>query len=65
MGLKQRQLTNKARRARGEEPKPGCGPSGSVKRWMRYHKRVAAKRVRIKHPERYLSASARAAKAPR
>jgi hypothetical protein len=60
MGLKQRQLANEARRARGQEPAPGCGRGASVHRWARYHKRVAAAPIKIKNPERYLSAYARA-----
>ena len=59
MGLRQRQLENIKRRAKGVEPEPGCGLGSGIKRWMRYHKRVAAKPVTIKHPEKYLNAHAR------
>lgn len=54
MGLRQRQQANASRRAIGDEPEPGCGLGSGIRRWMRYHKRVSASSVKIKHPERYL-----------
>ena len=59
MGLRQRQRENAKRRAEGKEPQPGCCLGSGVKRWMRYHKRVIAKPVKIRHPEKYLNAHAR------
>lgn len=57
MGLWQRKSRNSVRRANGNEPEPGA--FAGVKRWRRYHARVAPRKIKIKNPERYLSASAR------
>lgn len=40
-GLAGRRLRNQWARANGTEPEPGCGRGSGIKRWMRYHRRVA------------------------
>ena len=60
MGLKQRQRENALRRARGDEPTPGCSPGRSPKRWARYLSRVPPFNLgRIKNPLKYLSSHQR------
>lgn len=53
MGLYQRKSRNETNRANGNEPVPGA--FAGVKRWMRYHKRIALKPIRIKNPADYVS----------
>jgi hypothetical protein len=57
MSLSQRQSRNANSRANGNEPEPGS--FAGVKRWMRYHKRVTARYVEIKNPDKHLHSHAR------
>jgi hypothetical protein len=57
MGLRARKNYNKTRRANGNEPTPGA--FAGVKRWARHLRRIPVRPIKIKNPERYLSAHAR------
>lgn len=57
MGLHARKNWNKNQRANGNEPTPGI--FAGVKRLARYLRRVPARPIKIKNPERYLSSHAR------
>jgi hypothetical protein len=41
VGLVARQARNVLARANSNEPEPGCGRGRGIKRWLRYHRRVA------------------------
>jgi hypothetical protein len=41
VGLFARRARNVLARANGNEPEPGCGRGRGIKRWLRYHRRVA------------------------
>ena len=57
MGLRDRKSHNETQRVLGNEPIPGS--FAGVKRWARYLARVPARAIKVKNPERYMSAHAR------
>lgn len=43
----------------GDDIAPSVSPGGHVRWWMKYHRRTQSAPVKIKNPEKYLSAHAR------